>query len=590
MDSPDRVAEAAWLHKLGPEAESLLTKGGESAPVVRKEIVDQVVLLLRSGQNVALVGPEGVGKRSVALTLRRSAAWGDDFRPTLDFDEPVAHPLSWPVFCTKVRHWIAGSYYVGNLENRIHTMLTRVRKPAVVLLDSAPHAIGAWQGRGDVMDLVDLLVDVAAHPRIAMVVTATPEGWGALRERKPDFAAQFVEVDVPAPAETQAREIAMRELRRGGIEVEAAKAAVDEAFVLAGRHFGAEPVLAPALRLLRAAASNDGMAGGVAFALRAVCAAQLGVARCWVGRDFAPPASSLVARLEETVLGQHDAVTAVVDDLIAWVHGLGSPGRPRSYVFAGPPGIGKTSLACAFQQVVGGPESSPLRFDCSELPGPQDAKRLLDVDEPDSLAGGLMSRPGAVVLFDEVDRAHPLVRGLLYQLLEGRLTTLEGRHVPSANATVIMTTNAGEAAWMRPLAGEKERDDARAATVHACADMLGAAITSRVTRVLVFPPLSNEDGRSIVELELQRIASRPDLRERHISVSATPRLVEALARSGVSSRSGARGVQKTVYVAVAVPVAQFINERHVARSRLVVDAVGRGDELDGVRIELERWN
>mgnify|MGYP001068206051 CR=1 FL=1 len=290
------------------------------------------------------------------------------------------------------------------------------------------------------------------------------------------------------------------------------------------------------------------------------------------------------------MLGQHDAVTAVVDDLIASAHGLGSPGRPRSYVFARPPGIGKTSLARAVQQVLGGPGSAPLRFDCSELPGPQDAKRLLDVNEPDSLAGGLMARPGAVVLFDEVDRSHPLVRGLLYQLLEGRLTTLEGRLVPSANATVVMTTNAGEAAWMRPLAGDKERDAARAATVRACADMLGAAITSRVTRIIVFPPLSNEDGRSIVELELERFTARPDLRERCISVSATPRLVDALARNGVSSRSGARGVQKVVYVAVAVPVARFINEQRVARSRLVVDALGGGDELDGVRIEVERWN
>ena len=80
---------------------------------------------------------------------------------------------------------------------------------------------------------------------------------------------------------------------------------------------------------------------------------------------------------------------------------------------------------------------------------PSDALRLLSTDEPDSLVVGLMERPGAVVLFDEVDRAHPFVRGLLYQLLEGRVTTREGGLVSSANATVIMTTNAGDGAWMR---------------------------------------------------------------------------------------------------------------------------------------------
>jgi ATP-dependent Clp protease ATP-binding subunit ClpB len=303
-----------------------------------------------------------------------------------------------------------------------------------------------------------------------------------------------------------------------------------------------------------------------------------------------PGAASIVSRLEETVLGQHDACAAVVDDLIASVYGLASPGRPRSYVFAGPPGIGKTSLACAFQTVLGGASSRPLRFDCTELVAASDALRLLSTDEPDSLVVGLLEQPGAVVLFDEVDRAHPFVRGLLYQLLEGRITTREGGLVSSANATVILTTNAGDGAWMHAGMNEAQKGQARAATLRACAEVFGDAITSRVTRLLVFPPLAAAAGRSIVELELERFGGRPDLKERGIMVSATPRLVEALAHSGLSSRSGARGVQKAVYIAVAIPVAQLINEQDVRRSRLVVDAMTAGEELEGVRIEIERWN
>jgi len=111
-----------------------------------------------------------------------------------------------------------------------------------------------------------------------------------------------------------------------------------------------------------------------------------------------------------------------------------------------------------------------------------------------------------------------------------------------------------------------------------------------VTRLLVFPPLAAADGRSIVELELEHFVERPDLKERGVTVSATPRLVEALAHSGLSSRSGARGVQKAVYIAVAIPVAQLINEEDVRRSRLVVDALTAGEELEGVSIEIERWN
>lgn len=595
MDSPERLAEAAWIHKLGPEAETLFTKGNEAEPYVRSDVVDPVVTLLRHGQSVAFVGPVGVGKRSLALSLRRSEAWSDEVQPTLAFDVPVAHPHSWPVYCTTTRHWIAGSFYVGNLENRVDMMLRRVKKPAVVVFESVHTAIGAWQGLGDHLDLVDLLVSVVTHPRLHMVVTTTPDGWAQLRERKPDFAAQFAVVEVPAPSVPESRVIAARELARRGVDAPAAALAVDEAFALAGRHFPAEPSLGPALRLLRGALSRPGGSADLA-AVRAACAEQLGLKRCWVGRDLVPGSATVLAHLEKSVLGQHDACAAVVDDLTAAVYGLASPGRPRSYVFAGPPGIGKTSLACALQEVLGGPGSQPLRFDCTELVAPSDALHLLSTDESGSLVVGLVERPGAVVLFDEVDRAHPFVRGLLYQLLEGRITTREGDLISSANATVIMTTNAGDEAWMRPgmEAGQDgdsgHVEQARAATLRACAEVLGDAITSRITRLLVFPPLAGSAGRSIVELELERFVERPDLKERGVSVSATPRLVDALAHSGLSSRSGARGVQKAVYIAVAIPVARLINEQDVRRSRLVVDAMTAGEELEGVRIEIERWN
>jgi len=151
-----------------------------------------------------------------------------------------------------------------------------------------------------------------------------------------------------------------------------------------------------------------------------------------------------------------------------------------------------------------------------------------------------------------------------------------------------MTTNAGGGVWMRPDMDEQQTEQARAATLRACAEVLGDAITSRVIRLIVFPPLACEAGRSIVELELARVAALPHLKERGVTVTATPRLVEALATTCLSSRSGARGVQKAVYVAVTVPVARLINEQDVRRSRLVVDALTSADELEGVRIEIER--
>ena len=384
---------------------------------------------MRAGQNVALVGPEGVGKRSVALTLRRSAAWQDgDAQPTLAFDTPTAHPGSWPMHCTTPRDWLAGCYYVGNLENRIGLLLQHVGKDFIVLIESVHGAMGAWQGQREMTDLVDLLVDVAAHPKLHLVVTATPKGWARLRDSKQHFTDRFTAVTVEAPSLAESRIIVGREADHLRVSLAFGTPAIDEAFRLAARHFPAEPPLGPAQRLLRAAFKAP--AGrGPAATVREACAAQLGLARCWVGRDLVPSADAVIERLEQTVLGQHEACAAVVDDLIAWEYGLATEGRPRSYVFAGPPGIGKTSLACELQTVLGGPGSSPLRFDCSELTSPggrRPAALVAGVGVPGGRAAP--SVPVRSSCSDEIDRAHPFVRGLLYQLLEGADHDARGHH------------------------------------------------------------------------------------------------------------------------------------------------------------------
>src|SRR5450756_2359071 len=103
-------------------------------------------------------------------------------------------------------------------------MLRRVKKPAIVLFESVHTAMGAWQGRGDNLDLFDLLVSVVTHPRLRMVVTATSDGWAQIRERKPDFAAQFVVVDTPAPSDSESRVIAALELARRGVDIPTADA------------------------------------------------------------------------------------------------------------------------------------------------------------------------------------------------------------------------------------------------------------------------------------------------------------------------------------------------------------------------------
>lgn len=578
-ETPERLDRVSRLEELGPEVETLFTKGLAKAPLVICDRVDPVVRYLRAGRNVALVGRNGSGRRSIAYSLRRSDVWGEDPQLTLALSAGGAHANSWPLFRTSVRHWMDGALYVGNLEQKVNLVCRRVKRDSIVLFESIHQAIGAWQGRNESLDLVDLLVDVADHPLIHMVVTTTPEGWVRLKESKPDFADRFVVVEVPPLDDIESRMVATFGLADGDY----AGDAIDEAFRLARRHFDTEAPLGPVMRLLRgahASASGRVEREGV----RKTCAAELGVERRWIGADRIPSSQEILRRIEQVVVGQHVACTAVADDLVAMALGLSSPGRPLSYVLAGTPGVGKTTLACAVQELLAGEGVQPWRIDCSEYSTPYDVQRILS-HGADSLITGLMRRPGAVVLLDEVDRLHPSGRDLLYQVLEGRLTSMQGETVSCSNAVIFMTTNIGSAPWLRSSLDSAAADRAQAMTRQQCVEALGPAIASRVGRILVFPPLDESEAAVIARVELAKAAKLPGLVDRGVELDVSDGLVTALAKVGRSATNGVRGLQKMVHEVVVLPVARYLHEHPDTSGNLWLDAIEVGGTLEGVRVK-----
>lgn len=579
-ETAERLERVSRLEALGPEVEALFAKGLARAPLVIGDRVDPVVRQLRAGNSVALVGPSGAGKRSIAYGIRRSGVWGEGPQMTIPLDGSAAHPSAWPLYRTTVRHWMDGALYVGNLEQKINGICRSVGGDSIVLFESVHQAIGAWQGRHESLDLVDLMVEVADHPRIHLVVTATAEGWVALKEKKPDFVARFVVVDVAPPDELESRLI----ITFGLGDVDCHCGAIEEALRLASRYFPNESPLGPAMRMLRSASAAQG--GPVeAEGVRRACARELGVQRHWVGSDRTRQASEIIAELEQSVIGQREACSAVANDLVAGSLGLIAPGGPVSYVLAGTPGVGKTSLACAVQRLLGGARSEPWRIDCSEYAASSlDVLRLLS-NEPGSLVTGLARRPGTVVLLDEIDRLHPSARDLLYQMLgEGRITSLEGETISCSNAVVFMTTNAGSKPWMRSGMDCAAQDQAAAFTRRACVEMLGPAIASRVTRILVFPPLRSEHTESIVRAELSKVETLPGIVERGLSIDVSGGLVAALAAFGRSNTSGARGLQKVIHEVVMIPISRYLNERPGTTGTLQIDALEVAGNFEGVRV------
>jgi ATP-dependent Clp protease ATP-binding subunit ClpB len=269
-------------------------------------------------------------------------------------------------------------------------------------------------------------------------------------------------------------------------------------------------------------------------------------------------------RLHRRVIGQDEAVRVVSEAVRRARAGLQDPNRPLgSFLFLGPTGVGKTELARALAEFLFDDERAMVRIDMSEYMEKHTVARLIGAppgyvgyDEGGALTEAVRRRPYAVILFDEVEKAHPDVLNVLLQLLDdGRLTDGHGRTVDFRNALVIMTSNLGSDA-IRELADNRE------AMVLAVQEALRAhfrpELLNRIDETVIFHGLDLAELRRIVRVQLDRLAAT--LRERGWGLAATDRAVEALAREGYDPAFGARPLKRAIQRAVQNPLALRILE------------------------------
>ncbi|MDX6315808.1 MAG: ATP-dependent Clp protease ATP-binding subunit ClpC [Streptomyces sp.] len=255
--------------------------------------------------------------------------------------------------------------------------------------------------------------------------------------------------------------------------------------------------------------------------------------------------------LHERVVGQDQAVTAVAEAVRRSRSGLGDPERPvGSFLFLGPTGVGKTELAKALAELLFGDEDRLIRFDMSEYQERHTVSRLVGAppgyvghDEAGQLTESVRRKPYSVLLFDEVEKAHPDVFNLLLQVLDdGRLTDAQGRTVDFRNTVVIMTSNIGAPTIQtmsdRPVS---EIRDAIQPDIQA---HFRPEFLNRIDEIIVFHPLTRENLSVIVDLMLER--SRRRLRAQDLNLELTEDAKEWLGNAGFQPEFGARPLRRTI--------------------------------------------
>ncbi|MDM3860231.1 MAG: ATP-dependent chaperone ClpB [Aphanizomenon gracile PMC644.10] len=286
--------------------------------------------------------------------------------------------------------------------------------------------------------------------------------------------------------------------------------------------------------------------------------------------------------LHHRVIGQEEAVTAVADAIQRSRAGLSDPNRPiASFVFLGPTGVGKTELAKALAAYMFDTEEALVRIDMSEYMDKHNVSRLIGAppgyvgyEEGGQLTEAIRRRPYAVILFDEIEKAHPDVFNIFLQILDdGRVTDAQGRTVDFKNSIIIMTSNIGSQ-YILDISGDDTRyDEMRNRVMEAMRNSFRPEFLNRLDELIIFHSLQKSELRNIVQLQVDRLRQR--LTDRKMALKLSSAALDFLAEVGYDPVFGARPLKRAIQRELETQIAK---------------AILRGDFSDGDTIFVDVQN
>ena len=294
--------------------------------------------------------------------------------------------------------------------------------------------------------------------------------------------------------------------------------------------------------------------------------------------------------LHKRVVGQDAAISAVADAVRRSRAGLSDPKRPiGSFIFLGTTGVGKTELAKALADYLFDDENMMTRIDMSEYQEKHSVSRLVGAppgyvgyDEGGQLTEAVRRKPYSVVLFDEIEKAHPDVFNILLQVLDdGRLTDNKGRVVNFKNTIIIMTSNMGSAlirdnfAKMTDANREQTIETTKAQVLEMLKENIRPEFLNRIDEIIMFTPLDRKEIEQIVELQMKSIQKM--LAPNGITLEYTPKAISLLADEGFDPEFGARPVKRVIHRQILNRLSKDILAQKVDKERPIVidvDAVG----------------
>ena len=328
-----------------------------------------------------------------------------------------------------------------------------------------------------------------------------------------------------------------------------------------------------------------------------VIASWTGIPAKKITEDENEKLKNLETELHKRVVGQNEAIEAVAKAIRRGRVGLKDPKRPiGSFLFLGPTGVGKTELSKALAEVLFGNENAMVRVDMSEFMEPHSVSKLIGsppgyvgFDEGGQLTEKIRRKPYSVILFDEIEKAHPDVMNMLLQILEdGRLTDSQGRTVNFKNTVIIMTSNLGARVITdKKFLGftnnstndksqdeQKEYENTKKEVMDILKKELRPEFINRIDEIIVFHKLNDQEINQIIDIMLKEVVNR--LKEQKYQIELEPEVKELIAKEGIDKNFGARPLRRTIQNLVEDKLAEEILDGKLNKGKLAKFTVIEG--------------
>ena len=574
---------------------TLLAASGSFDPVIgRDEEIRRSVQILsrRSKNNPVLIGEPGVGKTAVAEGIAAYIA-GSDAPDSMAGKRLVA--LDLPAL-------LAGTKYRGDFEERVKAVLKDVKKAGDVILfiDEMHTMIGAGSAEGAI-DAANILKPALGRGEVQIIGATTPEEYRRHIEKDAALERRFQPVKIAEPSRGDSLKMlgAVRQSLEKHHGVKISDAALTAAVDLSARYINDRFLPDKAIDLADEAAAHIRVSGGglvTAEDIAAVVSLWTGIPVANLSADETKRLRNMESILHRRVIGQNEAVTAVSRAIRRGRVGLSDPNRPiGSFLFLGPTGVGKTELCRALAEAVFGESEAMIRLDMSEYMEKHAVSKLIGsppgyvgYEDGGQLTERVRRKPWSVVLFDEIEKAHEDVWGILLQIMDdGRLTDSAGRVVSFRNTIIVMTSNVGAKSISdgRPRMGftpdgGDEAQLMRARINEELRRTFKPEFLNRIDETIVFRRLSRAEIRSIAERMLLTVAER--FKALGMTLSVPDQVVDFLAERGYDEKYGARPLRRAIRSMIEDKAAEL----------MLTDSLGRGDtvqaRIDGNKLILTK--